>query len=179
MNPGKIFENQFRKSCPEYLSVTRLPDPPQSFVKSSKTSFSKKNPCDFLCFDSKNRLFLPIELKSTKYKSMSFDDPVLKEDQGKMIAYHQIKGLTEYATFDNVRAGFLLNFRNEDLGEETCYWQNIKDFNEMISKIGKKSFNEVDIMMFNALRVDGVKKRKYYTWDIDYLLTRIAAYSMN
>ena len=41
----------------------------------------------------------------------------------------------------------------------------------MIKKINKKSFNELDLLVDgNAIRIDGKKKRVYYSWDIDSFL---------
>ena len=47
-NAGKIFEQDFTRSAPEYVGVIRLPDAAQSFYKSYNLRFSLKNPYDFL-----------------------------------------------------------------------------------------------------------------------------------
>ena len=40
----------------------------------------------------------------------------------------------------------------------------------MIKKIGKKSFNEMDIILNGAIKVHGQKKRVRYRWDIESFL---------
>lgn len=172
-NVGKLFEEQFKKSVHEHCLLIRLNDPPQSFCGGS-ARFSIKNPCDYILFDTKNRMLVPIELKTTKYKSMSFEDANTNEQQSKMIHAHQIAGLTDFAKYDNVCAGFLFNFRDEDNGIERCYFQRIDDFNIMVKDIDKKSFNEIDLLRHNAIKVQGIKKRVRYIWDIDGLLEELS-----
>ena len=84
---GKVFENNFKKSMPDYALLYRLPDAAQSFGKSSNLRFSNKNPFDFILFDSKWKILYALELKSVKGKSISFERT--KEDKGD-IHYHQI-----------------------------------------------------------------------------------------
>lgn len=171
---GKRFEDCFKKSIPDDCLLIRLPDPPQAFSQSSLSKFSVKNPCDFILFDTKNRMLVPMELKTTKNKSMSFEDINIKEQQSKMIHAHQIIGLTKFAQYDNVVAGFLFNFRDEKNACERCYFQKIEDFNEMVKGIGKKSFNELDLITNNAIKVNGEKKRVHYRWFIENLLDDIS-----
>lgn len=173
-NIGKRFEEDFKKSVPTSSLLIRLQDPPQSFAKSENTKFSHKNPCDFLLFDCEHRVFVPIELKTTKNKSISFDDINIEDKQNGMIHKHQIIGLTGFSKYDNVVAGFLFNFRDEKSGLERCYFQNVKDFNAMVQKINKKSFNELDLLTDgNAIKLNGNVKRSRYHWDIDSLLNDI------
>lgn len=171
-NVGKVFEEQFKKSVPEYCLLIRLNDPPQSFGGGS-ARFSIKNPCDYILFDAKHRILVPIELKTTKYKSMSFEDVNSKEQQSKMIHAHQIAGLTGFAKYDNVHAGFLFNFRDENNSLERCYFQRIEDFNVMVKSIDKKSFNEIDLLKYNAVKIQGTKKRVRYIWNINGFLEEL------
>ena len=161
-NSGKVFEACYKDSVPDYCYLQRLNDPPQSFQKSAK--FSIKNPYDYLCYDTKHRILIPTELKTTKYKSMSLS----------MIRDHQIEGLTKAAEYTHVFPCFLFNFRNDDNGVERCYAQYISDFNNMLDDIDKKSFNEIDLISHGAIKLDGKKKVKYYRWDIDKLCEDIA-----
>ena len=172
-NSGKLFEQQFKKSVPPHCYLLRLNDPPQSFTKSSTTRFSPNNPFDFILFDTKSRTLVCAELKTTKYKSVSFERENDEKQQNKMIHIHQIEGLTKASKFDHVVAGFLFNFRDEKNDMERCYWQNIEDFNKMVAHIDKRSFNEIELLMNNAVKVDGTRKIKHYTWDIDSLLSKI------
>ena len=169
-NVGKIFEQTIKSSIPDYCLLIRLPDPPHSFTQRSDTRFSIKNPCDYICYDSKSKMIYFFELKTTAYKSMSFEDIDSKESQNKMIHAHQIEGLTKFSKYDGVCAGFFFNFRDEVNNMERTYFQNIIDFNKMCCSINKKSFNELDLIMNNAIKIQGAKKRTRYTWDIDSFL---------
>ena len=43
----------------------------------------------------------------------------------------------------------------------------------MVKAIGKKSFNEMDLLLNYAIKIVGTKKRVNYTWDIDSLLNKL------
>ena len=171
-NVGKIFEIDWRSSIPSYCFVQRLYDPPQAFIQRSDTRFSHKNPCDYIIFSGKHRILFPMELKSTKYKSFSVQ-LAEDDDPNKMIKYHQIKGLTDMARCANVEPAFVFNFRNEEAGTQVTYWQAISNFNEMMKQVNKKSFNEVDLLVYGAINVTGQIKRTHYTWNVDGLLNTI------
>lgn len=161
-NTGKIFEACYKDSVPDYCFLYRLNDPPQSFQKTAK--FSIPNMCDYMCFDTRNGILIPTELKTTKYKSMPLS----------MIREHQIESMTNASVYDNVFPCFLFDFRDEDNGVERCYAQHICDFNDMVAKLNKKSFNEIDLLDNKAIRLSGKKKIKYYRWNIDELCKHIA-----
>lgn len=165
-NSGKRFEEDFSKSIPQYCFLHRLKDTAQSYNNSGKTRFTWNNPCDFFLFNSNSRLFYAVECKSTKYKSMSVQ--VDKDDKSsKMIKYHQIESLTNMSEYDGIVAGLILNFRDEGKGVERTYFQLITDFNRMIKEINKVSFNEMDLILYNAIKINGVKKRVRYYWNMD------------
>lgn len=172
-NIGKDFEERFKSSVPEYCMLQRLNDPPQSFTKRTDTRFSIKNPCDYLMFDEKSRTLFCLELKTTKYKSISFEDIKNKEEQNRMIHKHQIEGLTKFSEYNGIIAGFIYNFRDEKNDMERTYFQNIKDFNRMVITLGKHSFNEIDILLNGAVKINGEKKRTRYTWNIDELIKKL------
>ena len=46
----------------------------------------------------------------------------------------------------------------------------MNDFLKMTKSIDKKSFNEIDAALYGAKRIDGVKKRTRFSWDIDGFL---------
>lgn len=166
-NAGKIFERDFSSSIPKYCLLIRIPDPPQAFEQNSNTKFSRKNVCDYYCYQSQSQIFYALELKSTKAKSMPYEDINLDNPPKKMIHKHQILGLLNYSKYDNVIAGFVLNFRDEVNGTERTYFQNIKDFDSMCKKINKQSFNEIDLLMNGAVKINGDKKRIHYRWNLD------------
>lgn len=167
-NEGKIFEDDIKNSVPNYAKLLRLPDPPHSFTQRSDTKFSKKNPYDFECFDSKRRVLYCWELKSTSQKYIGFQTH--KEDNREvLIKWHQIDGLTKASKYENVIAGFLLNYRLDN-GEQLLYFLNIKDFVKMKDSIDKKSFNIIDAVLYGAIKINGNKKRTRWNWNLDEFL---------
>lgn len=168
-NSGKQFEKDFSSSIPSYCYVHRLRDSAQSYNKSNNTKFAWDNECDFFIWDSNAHLFYAVECKTTKYKSMSVQ--LDKEDKSsKMIKYHQIESLTKISEYSGAIAGLYLNFRDEKNDTERLYFMNIVDFNAMMNKIGKQSFNEMDILLNNGVKISGRKKRIHFSWDIDEFL---------
>lgn len=172
-NVGKAFENDFKKSVnPQHLLI-RLNDPPQSFGGGT-ARFSIKNPCDYLLMDTKHRTLVCLELKTTKFKSISYENVNSDDNTSRMIHKHQISGLTKFSEYNCVEAGFLFNFRDEKNACERCYFMMVEDFNNMVKNSNKHSCNELDILTNGAIKVQGDKKRTRYTWDIDSLLNDIA-----
>ncbi len=172
-NVGKRFEEDVKFSVPDYCLLIRLPDPPHSFTKRSDTRFSIKNPCDYILFDGVSRTLFPIELKTTKYKSISFESIDGDDQESRMVHKHQILGLLDMSKINGVTAGFLFNFRDEKNNMERTYFQDIKSFMDMIKNIDKHSFNELDLLTNNAMRIYGEKKRTRYRWDFDSFLKNI------
>lgn len=173
-NAGKIFEEDIKNSIDKSRSlIIRIPDPPQSFTKRADTAFSVKNPCDFIVFDSKTRILFPMELKSTKFKSMSFESKDEK-DTSKMIKLHQIEGLLKYSKIDYVIPCFILNFRDEENKMQRTYCITINNFVDMIEKLEKKSFNEIDLINNGVLKVFGEIKRTRYRWDLNSIFDTLA-----
>ena len=170
-NTGKNFESIIKSKSPSYLKVTRIPDPPQSFTQRSDTRFSKKNPYDFEAFDSIHRINYCLELKSVGQKYLTYhtseDDE--KEKKSANIQWHQIDGLTKASEYDNVIAGFLLNFRLDN-GEQFLYFLNIKDFNEFRKKSNKHSLNIMDVSLSGGVKISGTKLKVNYRWNLDEFL---------
>ena len=65
-NEGKIFEDAFIKSVPDYCWHKRLNDNASSWANGSNTRFTSTNECDFLLFDCKTKTLNALELKTTK-----------------------------------------------------------------------------------------------------------------
>ena len=173
VNVGKIFESDFRNSVDkDRCLLIRLNDQPQSFKNTAK--FSLKSPCDFLLYDSSTKLFIPFELKTTKYRSMSYEN--INEDNPKeaMIHKHQLESLLEFSKYDGVKAGLILNFRTEESNIQRTYYISIQNFLSMCEIINKKSVNEIDLINIgHAIKIDGIKKRTRYIWDINGLLDKL------
>ena len=170
-NVGKNFESIIKSNPPSYFKVVRIPDPPQSFTQRSDTRFSKKNPYDFECFDSKHRINYCLELKTTEQKYVSYHtcEEDEKEKKSANIKWHQIEGLTKASEYDNVIAGFFLNFRL-DSGEQLLYFMNIKDFNKFKKNTTKKSINIMDVALYGGIKINGEKLRVNYRWNLDEFL---------
>lgn len=168
---GKNFESIIKSNAPSYFKVTRIPDPPQSFTQRSDTRFSKKNPYDYEAFDSIHRISYSLELKSTSQKYLTYHTCEQDEKEGKSanIQWHQIEGLTKASEYDNVIAGFLLNFRL-DTGEQLLYFLNIKDFNKFRKHSNKKSLNIIDVSLSGGIKINGEKLRVNYRWNLDEFL---------
>ena len=98
---------------------------------------------------------------------MSFEDINSDNPVKKMIHKHQILGLLKYSNYENVIAGLLLNFRDEKNDTERTYFQNIKDFDNMCKQINKFSFDEMDLLLNNAVKIEGQKKRVHYRWNLE------------
>lgn len=171
-NSGKIFEDDFRSSIDkDRCLLIRLNDQPQSYAKTAR--FSLKPPCDFILYDSRTKLFVPIELKTTKYRSMSYEDINEENPNNAMIHKHQLEKLLEFSKYDGVKAGLLLNFRTDETKIQRTYYISIQNFLDMCQKINKKSVNEIDLLTVgNAIKVDGTKKRSRYIWNINELLDK-------
>lgn len=179
-NEGKKFESILKSSAPPYLKIIRIPDPPQSFTQRDDTKFSKKNPYDYEAFDSLHRISYSLELKTTSQKYLTYhtceEDEKAKKSAN--IQWHQIEGLTKAAEYDNVIAGFLLNFRL-DSGEQLLYFLNIKDFNKFRKNTNKKSLNIIDVSLNGGIKIGGEKLRVNYRWNLDdFLESQSAIYPL-
>lgn len=170
MNVGKKFEQQFYLSVPADCFVYRLKDSSQSFIKEMNSKFSWDNPCDFFLFDTRSQLLYCLELKTTCNKSISFENIDSNEEQKKMIHKHQIKSLLKFSNYKNVVAGFVFNFRDKNNDTERTYFQEVNSFCSMSKKIQKQSFNEVDLLLNDCVKIAGEKKRVNYRWDIKNFL---------
>lgn len=160
---GKVFEQNFKKSCPDYLLVYRPPDAAQSFDMSSKLRFSQRSPCDFMIFDSVGRLFYTLELK-TFQNSCSFERK--KGDKG-IIPFHQIESLKKFATHQNVCSGLILDFRKTD----NTYFLRIEEWDGLVNSIDKKSFNECDLLKYcNPILIDKKKLKVNWKYNVEKFL---------
>ena len=98
---------------------------------------------------------------------MTFEKIELDDTQPrKMIHKHQILSLQEYSIYKNVYPCFVFNFRSEDIGIERTYMQYIGDFMKMYHGLNKSSFNEIDLISYNAVKIKGNKKRVNYYWKL-------------
>lgn len=165
MNVGKIFEADFSKSVPSEHLVYRLPDPAQSFGGSNTLRFSRRNPFDYILFDTVNRNLYALELKTVKLKSISFERS--KDDKGD-IHYYQIEGLNIWNQYSGVICGFVIEFRSI----ETTAFISIEEFNKLIKLIDKKSFSFGDLTTYGITHyiIPQKKLRTHYKYDVGSFL---------
>ena len=168
-NVGKIFEEQWKKSTPDYALLYRLPDAAQSFGGGSKKlRFSSKNPFDFLLWDSKRRILFALEMKTVSGTSISFER---NEDEDREIHFHQIQGLNQWNEYDGIVCGFIIEFRKI----AKTVFIDIEQFNKIVELIPKKSFNYNDLCAYKIqYTIIGQKKaRTRYTYGVDEFLSTI------
>ncbi|MBL4968886.1 hypothetical protein [Bacillus halotolerans] len=113
-NQGKVFEANIEKSAADQkLFFYRIKDVNPMFLKRG-TAVSKNK---YDCFLHFNGYLFPFELKSTKDKSISFREKIIKPQQ--------IKYLKEATQYPNIIPGFLFQFREP---ENKVFFVHIDDF---------------------------------------------------
>lgn len=159
---GKIFEDDIKKSVPNYALIIRLPDSAQSFYKNENLRFSKKNPFDFIFWNPFSLTFYSLELKTVKGVSISFERT--DTDTGE-IHFHQIKGLETISKIQGTVCGFIIEFRKI----HKTIFININDFLKLINLIDKKSFRLSDLDKYNIkyVIIPQVLLKTHYRYDIE------------
>lgn len=178
-NPGKDFEDQFKKSLDEYKEkvkgyTKRMPDSPMSFnVKLQQmTRFTIENPYDYFGYFYPN--FYAFELKSTQGTSYSIAKNKTRAEKNKMIKYHQIEGLREVQQANGGYGGFVFNFRKgEHRNEDITYYMNIEDFDRWYKNNNKGSINEKDISFNGGILIRQEVIRVKYHFNIEKLIKDI------
>ena len=160
-NVGKIFESDFIKSIPDYAWHLRIPDAAQSFAPNPSLRFSRKNPFDFIIWNPNTLTLYTLELKTVKGKSISFEK---EKGESKLIHYHQIKGLSSVDNYDGIVSGFIIEFR----AISKTVFISIKEFNKLISTIGKASINYDDLNKNNVIYTEIPQSllKTHYRYDI-------------
>ena len=176
-NKGKEFELAFSDSAKEQgIFCYRLKDTDLSFNGNPMSSFTPKNPCDYFIFgnvdeNSRGNLFA-IECKSTKYMSMSIETEPDRTGGKKMIKNSQIQSLIKLSFYDGIKAGFVLNFRDEDRNLDDTYYMSIRDFVRFLDETQKKSINKTDCEL-RAIKIDSKIKRTHYRYDVEKMIKNI------
>lgn len=137
---------------PNTCWIYRLRDNASSFANGTNTRFTSSNICDYFLLDDISKTLFLIECKSSKGTSIPLT----------MVRDNQIQGLLE-ANKHALIAGLLINFRN--IHNDT-FFISINDYIRMIENLNKKSFNIKDLIEHNALKINSVRKRTRYTYDI-------------
>lgn len=169
-NTGKIFEDDFKNSVPEFCWYKRLNDNASSFAGGANTRFTSANECDCLLFNDNTKRLYALELKSTQ-GSLTFyrkDFVESHKQQSFNIKRNQIEGLLEWSKHDIV-CGLVFNFRHEG----RTFFVSISDFSDYISKLNKKSINIDDVLKMNCVEITSTKKRTRYRYDIAQFLNDV------
>lgn len=165
---GKIFENAFIKSVPDYCWHKRLNDNAASWGNGTQTRFTSTNECDFLLFDCNTRTLSALELKTTS-SSLTFWRKDFEKD-GKKNSYqikkNQILGLQKWSKY-LMNCGFVINFRNKD---NRTFFVLIDEFLDYTSTLDKKSINIEDVLKMNPIEIENTLMRTNYKCDIDKFL---------
>ncbi|MCA1027079.1 Holliday junction resolvase RecU [Cytobacillus kochii] len=168
---GKQFEEDLKKSASDQsIFFYRIKDVNPMFLKAN-TAVSKN---DFDCFIYKKPNLFPVELKSTKAKSVSFSEKIIKK--------HQIKALENASKYDGLVAGFIFNFRAYD---NSTYYVPINEFlkykyiaenqikeHTYKAKVNKSSIS-LDICEEIGIEISNVKKKVRYRYYINSLLEKL------
>ena len=132
--------------------------------KNKKNDSNKANIL-FTILDSNYRnphVFPPEESKHS-YRKLD-----KKDKSSKMVKLHQIKSLEKISKYDGTISGLILNFHDENNDNQRTYFIEVNNFINMMKLVGKKSFNELDLLTVgNAKKILGNKKRTRWSWSLD------------
>lgn len=150
-NPGKVFEEDFKKSVPEDCWIYRFKDGTANFdgQKNENVRFQAKNICDFQVM-TKDNLFL-LELKSHANVSIGFD----------CIRDNQVNEMTKI-DHPRIKAYFIFNFRDM---EKTFAIEATK-IKEYMETATRKSF-PFTWCEENGIEIKGIKKRTRWKYDLE------------
>jgi len=165
-NPGKQFEEDFKKSVPPDTYYYRLRDGTGNFdgQKNDNVRFQMTN--DYDCLLYRLPMLYCLELKSTKGTSIGMQEP---KGKTKMIKQSQIKGLTKAGAFKGICAGFILNWRTT----VNTYFLSIHDFNRYNSETTRKSINEKDVIGYGGIVIAHRKLQVNFRYDVDRFMKGI------
>lgn len=152
VNVGKAFERTFTNSVPESVFILRLRDMGGKYKKLANV----KNICDYILYRYPT-LFL-LELKTTKGKSMPFDN----------LKVHQVAGLYVANKRRGIKGGFVFNFR--ELNE--TYYLPADKVCEFVQEGSRKSF-PIDWCKANGYLIEQKKVRNSWKYGIDLMLDHI------
>lgn len=170
-NEGKLFEEDLKRSAADqHTFFYRIKDVPAMMLKPN----SKVGKNDYDSFIYKKPNLFPVELKSTKSKSFSFSDKIIKD--------HQIKALRDAVQYDGIIAGFIFNFREYDNYTAFVHINDFIEIKEMSqkqitkhrfkSKLNKSSIG-LDIVKEVGHEIKNTKKVKRYRYYIKALLDEL------
>lgn len=155
-NKGKQFEEIIKKSflkVPD-VSIDRLRDAPRKMK-------NVDNPSDFIVYKKPHEIY--VECKSHKGNTLPLS----------CIREEQIRGMTEKAKIDGVKAGIIVWFIDHDLTvwipiNEIVFWRDIGN-----KSINIKNIQDKHIERIRHIVIQGRKKRVYFDYDMKDFLRRL------
>jgi recombination protein U len=153
-NPGKAFEEDIKKSVPDWCWIYRFKDGTANFAgeKNQNVRFQAHNICDFMVM-ANERLYL-LELKSHKGASIPFS----------CIRPKQLEEMAEI-TYPNITAFFLLNFRDI----ERTYAVRAGELKKFIETTDRKSV-PIQWCIDQGIEIPSERKRTRFRYDLESLL---------
>lgn len=154
-NAGKAFEEDFKKSVPEWCWCNRYKDGTANFRgdRNENVRFQANNICDFEIFAG-DKLFL-FELKS--YQGISIPLSGIRKNQ--------LEGMLKASEYKNVRPYFLLNFR----GVQRVYAVKVQTLHNFIRSTDRKSI-PLKWCIENGMEVPSIQKRTRFKYELEGLL---------
>lgn len=127
--------------------------------------FSRKNPFDFILFDTEHGKLYALELKTVNKKSISFERTGGESGE---IHRHQIEGLRKWSQYKGTVCGFVIEFRPI----ATTLFIDIDAFCKLMELCPKKSFTVEDLKTYGIPHfiIPQARKKTHCSYDIDSLL---------
>jgi penicillin-binding protein-related factor A (putative recombinase) len=162
-NPGKLFEQDFQNSVPDFAYLYRLKDCPGwvsacTCPNGASPRFMPSNDYDYGLYWDGN--FWALELKSVAGVSIRHD----------ALRSNQKAGLSRASGFDGLHAGVLVEFRK--YGE--AWFIPISNWIQHQAESDKKSMNIKEIRADLGFQMHGKKLVSRMRWDVLDLLKQTA-----
>lgn len=156
-NLGKMFEEDFKKSVPNWCWCNRYKDGTANFRgdKNENVRFQANNICDFEVM-ADNKLFL-LELKS--YQGVSIPLSGIRKNQ--------LEGMIKAGSYKNIKPYFILNFRNV----QRVYAIKVQTLYNFILTAERKSI-PLKWAMENGIEIPGEQKRTRFKYNLEILFGR-------
>lgn len=152
----RAFDNGFRKFLRECYMMINIPDLPPYFKKSVNVKFKPKQIVDRVLVSKRKNL--AFELKKTASTLISLS----------RIKKHQIEFLIEFD--EKCGNAFLIAGFFKEKSEVNVYLIEIKAYQKMIKTLGKKSFNEGDLIDRSIPKIECEKLKKHYRLNLEFLI---------
>lgn len=151
-NEGKRFEEDFKKSIPEWCWCNRYKDGTANFggTKNENVRFQAHNICDFEVL-AEDKLFL-LELKS--YNGVSIPLSGIRKTQ--------LEEMLKANEYKNIRPYFMFNFRPL----QKIYAVKVENVQEFVIKAERKSI-PVKWCIENGIELEGIKKKTRFKYNLE------------